>query len=119
LTTGSYLSSAYREKREDIPHTRNNWVCYDFERRRIVVIHYTISTYAFGPGCSHLKSWLIETSADGKSWREVAREEGTNRLNGSLFTAIFTVASGRECRFIRLMQIGRNHWGDDQLNISA
>jgi hypothetical protein len=119
LTTGSYFSSAYREKKEDIPHTRNNWVCYDFERRRVVATHYTVRTYAFGPGCSHLKPWLVETSADRKSWREVAREEGTNRLNESLFTAIFTVASGRECRFIRLVQIGRNHWVDDQLNISA
>jgi hypothetical protein len=29
------------------------------------------------------------------------------------------VAGGGECRFIRLVNVGKNHFGDDQLNISA
>jgi hypothetical protein len=45
-----------------------------------------------GSGTCHLKSWLVETSADGKSWREVAREENNERLNGKSFTGIFAVA---------------------------
>jgi hypothetical protein len=74
--------SAYRLHSEDIPHTRNNWVCYDFKERRIVPTHYTIRTYDYGPaGGRHLKSWLVETSADGESWREVAREEDNKQLN--------------------------------------
>jgi hypothetical protein len=36
LETRSIFSSAYREKKEEIPHTRNNWACYDFKERRIV-----------------------------------------------------------------------------------
>jgi hypothetical protein len=31
----------------------------------------------------------------------------------------FTVAGGGECRFIRLVNIGRNHFGTDVLCISA
>jgi hypothetical protein len=31
---------------------------------------------------SHLKSWLVETSANGKDWREVAREENNKQLKG-------------------------------------
>jgi hypothetical protein len=36
LETDSRFGSAYRKKTEDIPHTRNNWLCYDFKERRIV-----------------------------------------------------------------------------------
>jgi hypothetical protein len=114
LETDSDFLSAYRRALEDIPHTRNNWVCYDFRERRIVPTHYTIRTNFRSPGGAHLKSWLVETSVDGESWREVAREE-----NDSRFTATFAVAGGGECRFIRLVQIGRNQHGGDQLAISA
>jgi hypothetical protein len=97
----------------------NNWVCYDFKKRRIVPTHYMIRTNDWGPGFGHLKSWLVEVSADGKSWREVAREEDNEQLNGKLFTGTFAVAGGGECRFIRLVNIGRNHRGNDSLFISA
>jgi hypothetical protein len=106
-------------KKEDIPHTRNNWICYDFKERRIVPTHYAIRTYWADPGNEHLKSWLVETSADGQTWREVAREENNEQLNGYNFTATFAVAGGGECRFVRLVQIGRNHLGDDILYIEA
>jgi hypothetical protein len=35
LETISRFLSAYREKKEDIRHTRNNWVCYDFKERKL------------------------------------------------------------------------------------
>jgi hypothetical protein len=114
LETSSRFYSAYRKNEEDIPHTRNNWVCYDFKERRIVPTHYAIRTNFPRPGNCHLKSWLVETSADGQSWREVAREEDNEQPNGP-----FAVADGGECRFIRLVNIGRNHWGDDRLRISV
>jgi hypothetical protein len=83
LESDSIFRSAYRPKKEDIRHTRNNWICYDFKERRIVPTHYTIRTNGdYGTGYSHLKSWLVETSADGKNWREVAREENNTQLNG-------------------------------------
>jgi hypothetical protein len=73
-------------------------VCYDFKERTIVPTHYTIRTNDFGPTHSHLKLWLVETSADGKNWREVAREETNEQLNGRWFTATFPVAGGGQCR---------------------
>jgi hypothetical protein len=66
-----------------------------------------------------LKSWLVETSADGKKWREVAHKEGNTQLNGRYFTGTFAVAGRGECQFIRLVNIGRNHSGSDCLAISA
>jgi hypothetical protein len=119
LESDSYFGSAYRNSSKDIPHTRNNWICYDFKERKIVPTHYAIRTYNCHPGGDHLKSWLIETSVDGENWREVAREEDNKQLNGTYFTATFAVAGGEECRFIRLVNIGRNHRGNDCLRISG
>jgi hypothetical protein len=107
LESGSVFLSAYRDKKEDIRHTRNNWICYNFKERRIAPTHYTIRTNAAGLHCSHLKSWLVETSVDGESWREVAREENNKQLNGNCLAGTFAVAGAGECRFIRLVNIGR------------
>jgi hypothetical protein len=84
-----------------------------------VPTHYAIRTNLSDPGGFHLKSWLLETLADGKSWREVAHEEGNTQLNGNYRTGTFAIAGGGECRFIRLVNIGRNHVDDDCLNITA
>jgi hypothetical protein len=119
LETDSIFQSAYRYCSEEIPDTPNNWICYDFKERRIVPTHYAIQTNYLDAVWQHLKSWLVETSADGESWREVAREENNEQLNGFRFTGTFAVAGGGECRFIRLVNIGRNHRGSDQLAISA
>jgi hypothetical protein len=56
---------------------------------------------------------------DGESWREVAREEDNNQLNGSFRSGTFAVAGGEKCRFVRLVNIGRNHEWFDHLFISA
>jgi hypothetical protein len=117
LETVSCFCSAYREENEGIPHTRNNWICYDFKERRIVPTHYTIRTND-GSGW-HLKSWLVETSTDGENWREVAREEDNKQLNDYYSTATFAVTGGGECRCIRLVNICRNHGGSDTLWITA
>jgi hypothetical protein len=61
LGTDPHFYSAYRREDEDIPHTRNNWICYDFRERRIVPTRYIIRTNWHGRGGRHLKSWLVET----------------------------------------------------------
>jgi hypothetical protein len=94
-------------------------VCYDFKERRIALTSYTIRTNRSLPGGSHLKSWLVEASADGENWREVAREEDNECLNGELLTGTFAIAVDRECRFIRLVNIGRSGSRNDCLYISA
>jgi hypothetical protein len=63
--------SAYRSNQEALPNTANNWICYDFNKGMIISTHCTICTSC----CDYLISWLIETSAGGKNWREVAREK--------------------------------------------
>jgi hypothetical protein len=81
-----------------------------------VPTHYAIRTSYYGP---HLKSWVVETSVDGEKWREVAGEEDNNQFNNMWLSGTFTVAGGGECRFIRLVNIGRNNFGTDVLCIYA
>jgi hypothetical protein len=45
LETNSRFTSACRGNWADIPHTRNNWLCYDFKEKRIVPTHYTIRAW--------------------------------------------------------------------------
>jgi hypothetical protein len=75
--------------------------------------------HGIGQGQAHLKSWFVEASAGGTSWLEIDHKENNNQLNGYRFTGTFPVAGGAECRFIRLVNIGKNHFGNDCLSISA
>jgi hypothetical protein len=114
-----FFSSWRSKDEENIPHTRNNWICYNFKERRIAPTHYTIRTYGDDLGSFHLKSWLVETSTDGQSWREVDYQADNEQLNDERCIGTFAVTGGGECRFIRLVNIGRNHYGNDQLAITA
>jgi hypothetical protein len=116
LGTDSVFQSAHRVA--DIPQTKNNWLCYDFKDRRIVPTHYTIRTNSGSRGGRHLKSWLVEISVDGTRWREVGYQKSNKQRNGDWFTTTFPVA-GEFCRYIRLVNIGRNYRGYDTLCISA
>jgi hypothetical protein len=56
---------------------------------------------------------------DGKSWTQIDSKEGNDELNARQQTRTYAVAGGRECRFIRLANIGRNHNGCDALCVDA
>jgi hypothetical protein len=63
---------------------------------------------------------VARRNVDGREeLQEVACEEDNKQLNGNRFTGTFAIAGGEECRFIRLVNIGRNHFGSDQLVITA
>jgi hypothetical protein len=89
------------------------------KERRIVPTHYAIRTNTRGTGCRHLKSWLVEVSEDGVSWQMVGEVHNSSKLNGKRFFGVFPVVRIGAGRFIRLANIGRNHYGDDCLSISA
>jgi hypothetical protein len=94
LETDSFLCTA-DGRDEDIPHTRNNWVCYDFKERRIVPTHYTIRTNANDPGGFHLKWWLVDTSVDGKSGgRSPAKRTTSSSTAGILLARLRLQAAG-------------------------
>jgi hypothetical protein len=119
LGTDAIFHLPWRERKEDIPHTRNHWLCYNFKQKWFLPRHYAIRTNGCAPGQAHLRSWLVETSTDGEEWREVPREEGNKQLNGKWFTATVAVTGGGKCHFIRFGNIDRNQSGTDALLISA
>jgi hypothetical protein len=129
LRSDSYFYSAHHSSSSEIPHTRNNWICYDFRRRRIVPTHYSITPWAGYVSCSmswvgcvdgeHLKNWAVEISSSGHDWMEIDLRENNCELNDGESTKRFEVARSQECRLIRLINIGRNHAGNDALVISA
>jgi hypothetical protein len=85
------------------------WVCWAFHLERVRITHYTMQCGIRSP-----KSWVIECSLDGEAWTEIDR-----KTNNADLKASFAVANSVECRFIRLTQTGKRHWGDDILNIYA
>jgi hypothetical protein len=97
----------------------NKWICYDFMERRILPSHYAIRSGPFTVGAQHLKSWIVETSQDGEEWEEIDKRDDDNESNGPERLRIFAVGSERLCRFVRLVNIGRNHVGNDRLSMSA
>lgn len=110
LGTDSYFQS------DNVP---NRWISFDFKDRRITPTAYSIRPYSAGPGNHHLKSWVIEVSNDGKDWTEVDRRENNSDLNDNRVTRSFRTSRQEECRFIRLRQIGKNHYGNDFLRFTS
>jgi hypothetical protein len=114
----SAFGSAYRQRDEAIPHARNNWICLDFKNRRVVPTHYSIKSFCTVNG-GNLKNWLVEVSLDGSTWVEVDHRENNSELNTKNVTRTFQMIRCEECRFIRLVNIGRNHYGNDHLVICS
>jgi hypothetical protein len=119
LEAYSHFESAYRDGGEDIPHTRNNWLCYDFKERRIVPEHEAIRSFHYDPCWEHLKPWVVETSADGESWKMIDHSEDNHEIAAlhAKWNRVFAVARVVECRFIRPVKIDRTHRGSDQFHI--
>jgi hypothetical protein len=64
---------------------------------------------------------VIETSVNGSAWTEVDRRENDSSLKGQNLTQLFKVSRIDECRFVRIRQIGKNHYStpNDYLVISS
>jgi hypothetical protein len=67
----------------------------------------------------HPRSWVVGVSADGASWTEVDHREHNSELNRSNAARTFAVRRREAGRIVGLVNIGRNHRGDDCLCISA
>jgi hypothetical protein len=79
------------------------------------------STYSYSPGpnYAHLKNWVTEGSADGKSWSEIDRRENNTDLNSSSAIKTFDICKVDTFRMIQLRRIGVNHCGNDFLSFTA
>jgi hypothetical protein len=67
--------------------------------------------------CRGLISWVVERSLDGEAWTEIDRRTDHNVFL-LLEMASYPVSKAAECRFIRLTQTGKNHFGTNKLTIN-
>jgi hypothetical protein len=84
----------------------NQWLCYDFKTLRIIPTAYSIRSLHQNWGATHcVRSWVIESSDDGTTWRELDRQDNNTGLkDGSVKS--FQISKGQECCFIRIRQTG-------------
>jgi hypothetical protein len=81
---------------------------------------YSIGSSCFGGvNANNAKGWIVEVSVDGASWIVIDEKHHNNDLNDKNVRRRFEVLKREECRFIRLVNIGRNHYGTDALLICS
>ena len=80
------------------------WVCFDFKTKKIKLTHYSIKSNSDPPNNRHLRSWKVEISNDGESWRAIDEQKDCPTLNGSNFSGTFSVAPNDFSRYVRLYQ---------------
>jgi hypothetical protein len=84
LNSHSVFCSGVRKATAAIPHTRNNWICYDFKTLRVIPTHYTIqSSHSSTFNKWNLKSWVVEVSINRKVWTEIDGRSDNRDLNDS------------------------------------
>jgi hypothetical protein len=110
LDTDSYFCSG---------NSPNQWLAYDFKDTRVAATHYFLRSNGNEVGINHLRSWVLEASADGTEWKEIDRQENVDCLNGSNRSCVFTIRSVVEARFIRRRSIGPTLNGSHYLYVRA
>jgi hypothetical protein len=95
---------------------RDQWITFEFKRSAVRPTHYSLRSGQFG--CD-LKSWTIEGSSDGATWRLLDAQEDNESLEGESAVATFEVAGAEEVRFLRLRQTGPAHDGSHQITITG
>jgi hypothetical protein len=88
----------------------NQWFCYDFKDRRVILSQYSVRTYKYAG--YNPRSWVVESSVDGETWSELDRKVNCDDLFDSKVVRTFPIAHPVECRMVRFRQTGpncRNH----------
>jgi hypothetical protein len=93
-----------------------NWICYDFLQRQIVPTHYSLRAY----DRVVINSWSIETSLTGAhdDWKKIDRQEKNRDLIDAPNIHTFEVSGAEPCRYVRLVQTGRN-WSDRDIGLKG
>jgi hypothetical protein len=104
----------------------NQWLAYDFGRRRVCLTHYSLCSHN-SRSDAHPRNWVLEGSTDGSVWVELDRRANNGQLNGAQLTATFAIGGGgggdwqmgEQWQIVRLRSIGKSYLGCDYLGFSA
>ena len=91
-------------------------LCFEFRSYRVAPFAYTVRSGRQ----YHMKSWVIEASNDGVTWKSIDGRENNSDLNERYRAASFEIARiGEPSRMVRIRQIGKNHANNDILEVSG
>mgnify|MGYP001087271975 CR=1 FL=1 len=91
----------------------NNWICFDFNEKRIIPSNYKIRSSIYDVNQHNPRSWNIEGSNDNANWEILSEEKDSQYLNGKHLVHLFTINNKitKEYRYIRMRLTGKN-WMD-------
>ena len=101
---------------EDVP---NSWFEVNFKNNKVKINGYSLKSSNYNQNCdSHLKSWVIEGSNDRSNWTEINKKENNYDLysHNQKYFPISQLTD--EFQFIRIRNIGKNHFNDDYLMLT-
>ena len=101
---------------ENIP---DQWIKIDLKSARLMVSGYSIKTYNYVAGGNHLRSWVLEGSADDVDWVELDRQQSTSDLNGKGLVKSYEVKMTGSYRYLKLTQTGKSHCDSDMMALTA
>jgi hypothetical protein len=88
--------------------SNDEWICYDFKERKIVVTDYSISNSGWTP---YLVSWLLEGSVDGEAWIILDEKRQCREIDGAMKVGTFQVGKKQIVRFVRIRNLGGSWLG--------
>ena len=89
------------------------WIMFDFKGKQVKINCYQIKTFDGREGTMHMKSWKVEISYDGYTWREIDDVVDSNELNGPNFVITRQIVGHDDLlpyRYIRISQTDTNHF---------
>lgn len=99
----------------------NSWICFYFNKYKIIPSEYEIRSRNGIANWYHPKSWIIECSNDNISWEILDERKDCLCLNGKRITHTFQLKNqtNKEFRYIRMRSTGPDCNGSNYLTFEA
>jgi hypothetical protein len=81
----------------------NSWMCFNFQRSRIISSHYSIRSRT-DCYCDYPRLWVIEGSDDGETWSEMDSRRNIEELRGLRQEKCYMIPDPQKVRMIRIRQ---------------
>jgi serine/threonine protein kinase len=96
----------------------SSWIEFNFLHREIFITHYSIKTYSSPRGFSHMRFWQLLGKTAAGPWSALDARDDNDDLNGKWHYATYVCTTPSAAQFVKLVQTGPNHHGDNYLHIT-
>ena len=91
-----------------------NWLIVNFPQNNIFITNYSIQTYHYNYGGSHLRQWIAEGLDKSGNWIKIDEESESNLNSSYAIQTKCTTISGPFQSF-RITNTGKTYWNNDVL----